>query len=603
MADAGYPPTPYYCITEARCRLCQFSLQDGETIVADIGDNGVSCEFSFHRRTTFYDDELDIKLHMCLAKKCRSRTKAIVCFHSSCYEFRFRAITPAFLAATDYTFPPPLTEERRRTQYIRQSLTYSLQQAKFWPREIPLELCAMVVSLLLQDCAALTSQEQVDRCNSDVATDVTLDLNRPIYATYVKIDGRSYIKALGDEPRNSTKGQLTIRLSPPIQDRKADKDIFVAKDHLGIRRIFFVSPRHVEQWCRTPPSVPGAWWEHLPQCDIPSTMVFKTDGFKFRGIQGLQNKSPAWQLPVSTQPPLIDLLSLEAPKECPNGLRMRFFDCNSPDAIGYFVATDGARTFSVLSHKRGQEVETSLFKEIDSPICFWMYMPISEDEYLTDICRRAGHLILRIDTLGLTFTTNRGRTAVFGLYGHASVNIQRVAAIPRRPSRIYYNQPDARGTRNADFIALENSDTTTQDNIPKMPVSVSPCPDTHGNEIWVHTSCNMRRLTGIQPCINTSASHRPVVGMLLYYHDGHRESIGQFRLDWSIKPIAVGETDKLYISGKRMKKSWGYVASVTTQAPLDRGVDCWLDVPQVGVLEWWFSSRHSVLFYDNVRLN
>ncbi|KAG5789807.1 hypothetical protein H9Q69_011136 [Fusarium xylarioides] len=260
MADAGYPSTPYYCITEARCRLCQFLLQDGDSIVTDIGDNRVSCEFSFHRRTTFYDDELDIKLHMCLAKECRSRTKAIVCFHSSCYEFRFYAITPAFLAATDYAFPPPLTEERRRTQYIQQSLTYSLQQAKFWPRELPTEIWAMVAGLLLQDCAALTSQEQVDRCNSDVAKDIALDLNRTVYATYVKIDGRSYIKALGNEPRNSTERQLAIQLSPPIiQDRNADKDMFVAKDHIGIRQIFFVSPRHVEQWCRAPPNVPGVW--------------------------------------------------------------------------------------------------------------------------------------------------------------------------------------------------------------------------------------------------------------------------------------------------------------------------------------------------------
>jgi hypothetical protein len=99
---------------------------------------------------------------------------------------------------------------------------------------------------------------------------------------------------------------------------------------------------------------------------------------------------------------VIDLLTLETPKECPNGLRMRFFDCNAPDILGYFVATDGVRTFSVLSHKQGQEVDTSLFEEIDGPICFWMYMPISKGEYVTDICRRAGRLILQIETIGLT---------------------------------------------------------------------------------------------------------------------------------------------------------------------------------------------------------
>ncbi|KAF9770073.1 hypothetical protein IL306_012424 [Fusarium sp. DS 682] len=611
MAIAVDLPTPYFCITQARCRLCQFLLEDGEPIVASIGDGdeGVSCEFSFHKHTTFYDEELDIKLHMCLTDKCRFRTKATVCFHISCYEFRFYEITPGFLAATHYTFPPPLTEERRRTQYIRQSLINNLQQqqTKLWFRELPMELCAMVASHLVQECANLTGQEQVDGCNSDSVADITLDLNQPVYATYVKIDGRSYIKALRNrnEARNKTKGEISIRLSTPIiQDGKANKDMFIAQDHLGIRRIFFVSPEHVQQWCRAPPSVPGAWWKHLPQDNIPSTMVFKIDGFKIRDVQGLQKGSPVWQLPISSIPSPIDLLTLETPKEYPNGLRMRFFDCNSPDILGYFVATNGARTYSILSHKQGQKLDDSLFEEIGSPNCHWMYMPISEGEYLTDICRRAGCVAVRTETIGLTFSTNRGRTAVFGLYGHDNVDLRRVAALARTPCRIYFNQADASGTLNVDFIAPEdNGTTTTQDNIPSMPVSVSPCPISEPNEVWVHTSCSMRRLTSIQPCINASASHRPIVGMLLYYHDGHRESIGQFRLDWSIKPFSIGETDKLYICCKRTKKSWGYVASVMTQPPLHRQEGRWLDVAQVGVLDWWFSSRHSVLFYDNVWLN
>jgi hypothetical protein len=136
----------------------------------------------------------------------------------------------------------------------------------------------MVAGLLLQDCATLTAQEQVDGCNSDGTADIIFDPNQPVYATYVKIDGRSYIKTLRNKTRNKTKGEISIRLSTPIiQDGDAEKDMFVAEDHLGIRRIFFVSPKHVEKWCRAPPSVPGAWWKHMSQHNIPSTMVFKTD--------------------------------------------------------------------------------------------------------------------------------------------------------------------------------------------------------------------------------------------------------------------------------------------------------------------------------------
>lgn len=193
---------------------------------------------------------------------------------------------------------------------------------------------------------------------------------------------------------------------------------------------------------------------------------------------------------------------------------------------------------------------------------------------------------------------------MFGLYGHGNVNLRRVATLPRRHCRVYFNQIDPSGRRNVGLIALENGCVTAnQDNLPSLPASISRCPYTQSNEIWVHSSCSMRNLTLIYTCINNSVPHGPVVGMPLHYADGHRGSVGQFRLDWRIEPLAVGETDKLYICGKRTKQSWGYVATVTTQAPLIRTEGNWLDIVQVDSLEWWFSSRHSVLFYNDIRLN
>lgn len=105
------------------------------------------------------------------------------------------------------------------------------------------------------------------------------------------------------------------------------------------------------------------------------------------------------------------------------------------------------------------------------------------------------------------------------------------------------------------------------------------------------------------PCINSTAVYRPVVGMLLHYADGHRESIGQVRLGWVVEPIVVTELEKLCLHGKRTEKSWGYVAYVTTEPPARLDGSNWLEVGRAGILEWWFSSRHSVLFYSNTRLN
>lgn len=111
-----------------------------------------------------------------------------------------------------------------------------------------------------------------------------------------------------------------------------------------------------------------------------------------------------WQVPVPFPPSPVDLLTLKTPPKNLRGLRMRFFDCNSPDIIGYSVATDGARILDILSHKQGQKPERRRYEDkvVNSSICHWMYMPVNQDEYITEIGRRTGHLILDTQVIGIT---------------------------------------------------------------------------------------------------------------------------------------------------------------------------------------------------------
>ncbi|KAM5352737.1 hypothetical protein ACJ41O_005459 [Fusarium nematophilum] len=428
---------------------------------------------------------------MCLAAKCMSRTETTVCFHGRCHEFRFYSVTPTFLAATHYAFAPGVSDERRRADYIQQALSRNLQRAGCWPRELPPELWLMVARLLVEPSAVLTAQEQVHGC--DATGDSVLDLTQPIYASYVKIDGRCYVKSLQNIAGASpNKGTRLLLPAPSTEGR----DIFVAEDHLGVRQVVFVSPKRRDEWRRNHPNLPGAWWRHVLHKAIPSAATIRSD------------------------------------------------------------------------------------------------------------VQRAGCLIIQTETIGITFSTNKGRTALFGLYGHENVDFRRVATLPRGPCRVYFNQLDqAAGRYDVNLVAFERAAATSQDMLPNPPVSISRFPYTQSNEVWVHSSCTMLHVTEVHACINRTDPHRPVTGMLLCYADGHRECMGHLRLDWVGEPILVGETDKLYICGKRTKKNWGYVAAVTTRAPVSGAEGRWLDVAQAGTLEWWFSSRHSVLYYDSVRLN
>lgn len=202
-----------------------------------------------------------------------------MCFHSRCYEFRSYPVTPAFLTATKYAFVAPTREERRRAEYIQRALAQNLQLATDWPRELPNELWLMIAEPLVQECAVLNTEELVHR--SDTIGDSVLDLTQTVYATYVKVDGRYYVRsllnALGADASKQAFLLLPARTEKQGPDDDESKDLFVAEDHVGIRQVFFVSPKRRDEWCGSHPSVPGAWWRHIPHEAIPSAVAIKTN--------------------------------------------------------------------------------------------------------------------------------------------------------------------------------------------------------------------------------------------------------------------------------------------------------------------------------------
>lgn len=66
------------------------------------------------------------------------------------------------------------------------------------------------------------------------------------------------------------------------------------------------------------------------------------------------------------------------------------------------MATDGLRT--ALVHTQAQNIDVGFYKDIDlffDRSMVWIYMPINQDERVTEICRRLGPGDGRPDFLGL----------------------------------------------------------------------------------------------------------------------------------------------------------------------------------------------------------
>lgn len=72
-----------------------------------------------------------------------------------------------------------------------------------------------------------------------------------------------------------------------------------------------------------------------------------------------------------------------------SNLRMTSIKCNDPDITGYSACWDG-RLIALYAHCKGDE--TPLYKEVDA--CYenaiWIYLPLGNDEWISDIWQRVG---------------------------------------------------------------------------------------------------------------------------------------------------------------------------------------------------------------------
>lgn len=271
---------PCYCIKEPRCRLCQFSLENGELTVAgkssadacsrsvlilllDTGEDHISAAFPFVRYDTFEDEEEDISIHMCCDTPCMKGDSRVHGFHYDCYGFRLFPLTSRFLAATEYQFSPPVGEGVRRWRRIQHKLAVKLKLG--FLRGLPEEICRMVAGSLVPECAVVNFQEltsTVAASEPPVRHHQKIHLSHDVYAQYIDIEGVRYIRALSNVPL-STKVQGRVRVFKAQRGRVVQK-IYIRYDHLGIRGVWFTLPNN--DLLRSL-DTRGVWWTELSRKD------------------------------------------------------------------------------------------------------------------------------------------------------------------------------------------------------------------------------------------------------------------------------------------------------------------------------------------------
>lgn len=348
----------------------------------DLDDDGFSKAFVFHKVRSRYRIRTRRPVTSSWAGKLMRPCLHLQCYRQRCYS----TIASRRHDQNLRGFTPSVSHQRRRARYLVDLLSTKLLYHESWPRKLPCEVWRMIASYLVRETAMTTALGR-DRMEPRSLNYIYYDSTNPTYVSFINIDGRHYIREKGlsledantppSSSRNaSDKSEFICRL--PLLGKI--KDYFAAVDAFGVLQVFPVSPRQREAWCRNHPTIPGAWW-------FLSTEIS-------RQIDYYCSHKFYWKIPIAKPPTIIDLGTMQEPPVRPGlHLRMRFFECNSPDIVGYSVALDQrGNLLTIFSHKRDQGMsQPSLplvpgLDDITDPAKLSLvFMPLHQDERITEI--------------------------------------------------------------------------------------------------------------------------------------------------------------------------------------------------------------------------
>ncbi|KAM3541867.1 hypothetical protein ARSEF1564_005235 [Beauveria bassiana] len=240
-----------------RCGLCRFVLKDGERIVVVHREGQISKKHVF-ASTEFIDDESGTWYKP--SKDARAELDSADAVHQSCFD-ETAPDTPDLHASirnavTTYSCEPPVSEDRRRAYWHRKCFVTTLstlfRHTTLSP--IPELLLHMIAAYCVQNRAAqftvligLKSTESHPEERTG-----TIDASKDIWMTQTCFEGYKYVKSLANE-----EPMCGILLREKNADEAA-ATIYVAEDHLGVRKILFGESGKLAAEER-----PGVWWRTI----------------------------------------------------------------------------------------------------------------------------------------------------------------------------------------------------------------------------------------------------------------------------------------------------------------------------------------------------
>lgn len=115
-------------------------------------------------------------------------------------------------------------------------------------------------------------------------------------------------------------------------------------------------------------------------------------------------------------------------------------------------------------------------------------------------------------------------------------------------------------------------------------------------EEFFFSSAQLHGIVEVTPCESLLGHTAAITGLVLHYSDGHRECLGQVRLDHLLSPLTAAGSRAMWL-GFSSTADGPCVRKVEFSRPEQSAELVWLEVSWSGTLEWWFSYRQCRVHY------
>ncbi|KAL2686774.1 hypothetical protein Neosp_004316 [[Neocosmospora] mangrovei] len=556
-----------------RCCLCNFKLHR-EDIIIVVKEGEESGPLPFHPWTRITNDEEAAQpgdaFPACPGlDQCAHMFEEGVGCHPSCLRIVDDAPLDRVLQLSAWSFQPSPRLERARRRWLLDELASGLQTSL----PLPTELRRAVARHLIQEfvVAKNTSQslgDQVAVSNVSVASAIT--------ETYTTFEGQRYLKSV----RNA-----------PVSDESwvPPEMVHVAEDHAGIRQVILANDPI------TVSDTPGVWWKSFSVYKPGASVHFHSDsskGIKLRYLsyqdyhgRGKTTRClPSFSLPRDPEFALYRYLFSHGPTTEPR--QMSLFRHNEPDITGYSICCD-PDVLALHTHRRFDD-DLSCYESTPENAA-WIYMPIKKDERIDRIWVRRNRI--SNDQKALAFEMNSGRLLFFGHHKTWALDEHKyqwtllLSLVNERVLTLLFFDTLM------PFCIRELGFDTPSLSLPSTPVLTSaplshPAdPEFLNNPHW---SCALvEDVVEVVPCRQTVKGETMITGLLLYYSDGNKASLGHMRLDRLDPAIVVDCSRNLHLGFKKTKDGLSYIAKIELSGcELDTDMDEWFEVSWSGTLEW-----------------